>query len=123
MHIFLDDYRIPSDVTWCNLPNEDWTIVRSYEEFVKVVKEAMEHEVDIDFIAFDHDLADAHYKGDFSNPDEKTGMDCAKWLALNCIDSMVKIPDFVSHSLNPVGRKNITEFLESARRYMDDDAA
>jgi hypothetical protein len=48
MRVFLDDYRDP--------PSSDWRVVRSYDEFVALVRD---HLPEIEHIAFDHDLADA----------------------------------------------------------------
>jgi len=119
-YIFLDDYRIPSDVSWTTIPNVDWTIVRNYNEFVKLIESCDEAPY---FIAFDHDLADNHYVGDFSNPNEKTGMDCAKWLVEICQQRKWDIPSFLVHSLNPIGAENITAYLENAKKFMEDDGA
>jgi hypothetical protein len=115
MFIFLDDYREPSDVTWVKLPETyHWVVVRNYEQFVLLIDNLMTPPA---FIAFDHDLADAHYEGDFSNPNEKTGMDCAKALVDICLDHGWQIPPFIVHSLNPVGRKNIEMYLENAKKH------
>lgn len=115
MYIFIDDYRVPADVTWVDLPTVDWAIVSSYEEFEELLNTLDEEPC---FIAFDHDLADAHYNGDFSNPDEKTGYDCAKLLVEHCMDKNWRIPAFEVHSLNPVGAENIRAYLENAKKYM-----
>lgn len=118
--LFLDDFRIPMDcILHCLVPinirsiynSSDWVIVRNYKEFVDFIVESGMP----DFISFDHDLADIHYSQDFSNPDainvEKTGYDCAKWLINYCMDNNLKLPNFVVHSQNPVGKKNIESIL------------
>jgi hypothetical protein len=118
MYIFLDDYRVPSDVKWIALPprpDGSWTIVRSFEELKELLGTLDEAP---EFIAFDHDLADAHYNGDFSNPDEKTGYDCAKLVASMAFHKWKTIPPYVVHSLNPIGKKNIEMFLENARKHL-----
>lgn len=116
MHIFLDDVRHPSGVTWVKLPDGvEWNIVRSYEQFRTLVESLEEAPT---FIAFDHDLAEAHYAGDFSNPDEKTGMDCAKLLYQVCSAKGWQLPEFVVHSLNPAGRINIHYYLTQAKEYL-----
>lgn len=124
MHIFLDYYREPDEVTWGkNIPlfiSTEWVVVRNYAEFVALVEsleETPKH------IAFDHDLADAHYVGDFSNPDEKTGLDCAKKLVEICMERKWLLPEFSSHSLNPVGRENIIVYLENAKKFLEDDGS
>lgn len=108
MFIFLDDERVPSDVKWVSLPNVDWTIVRSYNQFRSLVESLTEAPK---FIAFDHDLAD-------NRPQEKTGYDCAKWLVEVCINAEWKIPDYVVHSFNPIGKKNIEAYLENAKEHL-----
>lgn len=105
---------MPCDVTWVKLPHVEWTIVRSYEEFTTLLESLDEAPA---YIAFDHDLADAHYYGDFSNPDEKTGYDCAKALCEIALDKNWRIPPYAVHSLNPIGRENIEAYLENSKRY------
>jgi hypothetical protein len=118
MYIFLDDCRVPEDVTWITIPQRsDWIVVRSYEEFVALLDTLEEAP---DYIAFDHDLADAHYMGDFSNPDEKTGYDCAKHFVDVCILNGWAIPEFCVHSFNPIGATNIRTYLENARKHLED---
>ena len=122
--LFLDDYRNPKD---CFLYtkntiyiNEEWYIVRSYDEFVKFI----EKNAFPDYISFDHDLADVHYKDseewdDYYNNqsltknehDEKTGYDCALWLVDYCIDNNKKLPKYLCHSMNPVGKEKIISLL------------
>jgi hypothetical protein len=58
MYIFLDDERIPTDVTWAILPKTGhWHIVRNYDQFVELLKGLDEAPT---FIAFDHDLAESN---------------------------------------------------------------
>lgn len=112
MYIFLDDYRQPNDVKWIELPKVmNWAVVRDYDEFVALLDTLI---IAPKFIAFDHDLADAHYNGDFSGP-EKTGYDCAKALIQHCLDKNWTVPDYLVHSLNPVGKENIINYLEWAK--------
>ena len=86
-----------------------------------------------DAISFDHDLADEHYTPEYywDNYDkskkyqeeksnyyqEKTGMDCAKWLVDYCIDNNKKLPKIYIHSANPVGADNIKYLLENFKKY------
>ena len=72
MKLYLDDIRVPDG---------DWVIVRSYNEFISHIKQYGLPE----FISFDHDLADEHYAGEnYKNFKEKTGLDCARWLLVYC---------------------------------------
>ena len=82
--LFLDDVR-PA-------PDDSWTIVRSYDDFVAYISR---YGVP-DLISFDHDLGAG-----------KSGYDCAKWLMENgyCL-KMWRV-----HSMNPVGRDNIKFLL------------
>lgn len=109
--LFLDDERNPQDVTWVALPDGPWVVVRSLAEFVGHITE---HGVP-DFIAFDHDLGPDHYRQDYN--DGKTGMDCAKWLVVHCLGNGYKLPDFVVHSMNPIGRANIWWLLTKAKEH------
>ena len=44
---------------------------------------------------------------------EKTGYDCTKWLVNFCMDNNLKLPDYYSHSMNTVGRRNILGYLDN----------
>jgi len=94
--LFLDDIRNPED--------DSWDIVRSYDEFVDyILKNGIP-----DVISFDHDL------GRFDYEEEKTGYDCAKFLAIYAMDN--NHMNFINtrvHSQNPVGRKNIEKFMHN----------
>jgi hypothetical protein len=136
-NLFLDDIRIPKDAIglvdsklnqfyW----SQDWSIVRSYDEFVQFITEKGLP----DFVSFDHDLADDHYndlfsdknwakknsdiKLDYNSYKEKTGYECAKWLVDWCVDNGLKLPDYVVHSANPVGKSNIISYLENAKKHL-----
>ena len=56
--IYLDDVRTPHSINneW-DYGNPEWTVVRSYDEFVaKVTEVGLEN---IDLISLDHDLGDS----------------------------------------------------------------
>jgi len=125
-YLFLDDERIPKDVTWINLPAQNWQIVRSYDEFVKFIEN---NGVPI-FISFDHDLAHEHYRQSMYNPDrhynsyypffkEKTGFHCAKWLVEYCFDNRLDLPNYVAHTKNPIGKENIESIMEQGKRLIN----
>lgn len=115
-YLFLDDMRMPSDVTWVDMPQHDWIIVRNFDEFkTKILKKGIPA-----FVAYDHDLSDTHYghglRGDkipYEQYSEKTGYDCAKWLIAHCMDKKAKHPPYVVHSMNPVGKQNIISYVDS----------
>ena len=118
-YIFLDDERYPIDVTWIKLPDYKWDIIRNYPEFVKYIQT---HGVP-EFLSLDHDLGSEHYGNfsmnesgyfiDYSKFSEKTGYDCAKFLVDECIRLDKDVPDYVVHSMNPIGKQNIISYLES----------
>jgi hypothetical protein len=120
--IFLDDERHPNQVYWVNLPKDvNWTIVRSYDEFVETVANWYKTHGKIlpDIISFDHDLSFEHYM-DVVNSEEKTGLDAAKWLVQFAEEHAVSTREFpyhCVHSMNVVGAQRIhyciVDFLDA----------
>ena len=123
-NLFLDDVRQPSDPA-NYMPThvrnvyrlKEWIIVRSYDEFVKYITEFGMPEL----ISFDHDLGftDEYYQeNDLLSPgDDKSGMDCAKWLVDYCMDYNQPLPEFLVHSANPAGAENIQKLLENYSKH------
>lgn len=127
--LFLDDYRQPNVcATYMHLRIgalnpiylEDWEVVVNYPEFVKFVTE---HAGELEYVSFDHDLADAHYttmqEGDLdyeaeTADREKTGWHCAKFLIDHYKEKNLKLPKVIVHSMNPVGTDNIISLFEKA---------
>lgn len=114
-NLFLDDIRDPVHVKqawhggrWIEFPSHyTWEIVRSYKAFTeKILSQGLPAR-----IAFDHDLS-YEDQNKTENFKERTGLDCAKWLADYCVVNNLPLPDYMVHSFNPVGRKNIIDFLE-----------
>ena len=115
--LFLDDLRYPIDAYYYTKQDiflrDDWKIVRNYHQFVSSILEAGIPE----FISFDHDLADEDYlKSDSQELPEKTGYECAKWLIDYCMDHNAELPEFFSHSMNPVGKENIESLLNNYKK-------
>ena len=116
-NLFLDDIRVPTDVTWVQIPvDQHYTVVRNYKEFVDLITLRGLPK----YICYDHDLADGHYGHGLKNDEipydsynEKTGYDCAKWLVDYCFAKKLKHPPFIVHSLNPIGKKNIESYIIS----------
>lgn len=119
-NLFLDDVRMPENVTWVKLPQCTWVIVRNYKEFRNTI-----WNMGIpDFIAYDHDLSLEHYENyhrvneqgaleiDYKEFKERTGYDCCKFLINECNKLAVKHPPYVVHSMNPVGKSNIINYVE-----------
>jgi hypothetical protein len=110
--LYLDDVR-PA-------PDSSWTVVRSYDEFIKYMSENPVP----DIISFDHDLADEHYHDpetwakvkehgiDYTIYREKTGLDCVKWL----VDNDIRLNRWQVHSMNPIGAENIRGLLSNHER-------
>ncbi len=117
-NLFLDDIRIPTQVTWVDIPKDQhYSVVRNYQEFVDLITlQGLPK-----FVTYDHDLSDCHYGFvDLNNNEipydsyvEKTGYDCAKWLVDYCMNKGIKHPPYVVHSMNPVGKQNIISYVES----------
>lgn len=116
MYIFLDDERIPTDVTWGEpIPffiSTEWVVVRSFDEFRTLLESLTEAPT---YISFDHDLGFGHGIPDLET---KNGYDCAKYYVDKCIEQGWKVGDYGVHSLNPVGAKNIAAYLENAKEHI-----
>ena len=122
--IYLDDVRTPvsPDNTWGDgIP--EWTVVRSYDEFVQKINTiGLEN---IELISLDHDLGDSamsewlygvtkNYSINYDNITEKTGMDCAKWLVNQWLDGK-PVVEVVVHSANAVGSANMMGYINNYR--------
>lgn len=118
-YLFLDDIRYPSDVTWVNIPNYEWTIARDFFQFRDIIKIKGVPS----FVCYDHDLGAQHYRDlkiilethkiDYSKYKEKTGYDCAKYLVEFCQDQKLAHPPYEIHSMNPVGAENIKKYIDN----------
>ena len=130
--LFLDDVRSPKDAIglvpdkhnkfyWEN----DWDVVKDYNEFVLYIETNGVPK----FVSFDHDLGDTAMDEYFRNVatkgtldydiiKEKTGFDCAKFLVEYCMDENQPLPEYLVHSANPVGKKNIESYLENAKKHL-----
>jgi hypothetical protein len=107
---------------------DDWRIVRNYDEFVNFITDLYDKAGIIpSVISFDHDLADEHYVDtilgnfDYNNVKEKTGKCCAEWFVYFCMDNnldplSVKI---LVHSMNPVGSANIRSVFNTYKKLKD----
>jgi hypothetical protein len=114
VRIYLDDVRTPID--------NDWVVVRNYEEFVDAItKHGL---TNIDVISLDHDLGDlamneyhtnvkTNFTLDYSNIDEKTGMDCCKFLVEHSLDTEQPLPQVYVHSANPIGSGNMMGYINN----------
>lgn len=114
MRLYLDDVRTPK--------NDEWTVVRSYDEFIAHIRRNGLDSYDV--ISLDHDLGDSamneyynnvhpNYTLDYNNITEKTGYDCAKWLVSESMTSKVPLPQIYVHSANPIGSANIMGYVNN----------
>lgn len=118
-YLFIDDERVPSDVTWVNIARTtEWAIVRSCDAAVDWVLENGFPDV----ISFDHDLGyeafDTNENGIIIVTDAtetKSGYDFAKWLVEYDMETGLMPDDFsfTVHSMNPIGAKNIQSYLDN----------
>jgi hypothetical protein len=97
--LYLDDIRTPDDPTFM--------IVRTVNDAQKLI-----HLLGMPtFISFDHDLG-MDDEGNLL----LSGYDFVKWLVEMDMEGIFILPedfDFIVHSQNPVGAKNIREYLRS----------
>ncbi|MFA7156752.1 MAG: cyclic-phosphate processing receiver domain-containing protein [Bacilli bacterium] len=124
-NLFLDDVRNPRDVyiytgntTYLGL---EWDIVRDYDSFVKHIIEKYKKGMFIDYISFDHDLADIHYKllqtkegyeeYIVGEDHEKTGYDCILWLKDFMNKHKLRKPKMLVHSMNVIGSQKIQNII------------
>jgi hypothetical protein len=123
-NLFLDDFRMPTDAFRYTLDTRynilKWEIVRSFNEFTEIIEKKGLPQL----ISLDHDLADVHYDGypfdngiDYSSYTEKTGYDCAKWLCDYCLENNLSFPNYLIHSCNSVGSKNIDIYIKNFKKY------
>lgn len=106
-NLFLDDERFPAD------DGRQWVICRSFDEVIDAVKDRGIR--GLSYVSFDHDLG-----GD------KTGYDVAKEL----VKWDVLVPgsicdefDFYVHSQNPIGKRNIEQYLRGYLRFRSEQRA
>jgi len=125
--LYLDDVRTPTETISGYYP---WHVVRSYEEFKNfIMLSGMP-----DLISFDHDLADEHsndyfnqvaaqgyQQPNYESYKEKTGLDCAKFLVEYCQKMKISLKQCCVHSHNPVGAKNIQDFLNGFKKHMGEE--
>jgi hypothetical protein len=112
--LYLDDVRIPTE--------GEWEVVRNYDEFVAHIK--LKGLGAYEVISLDHDLGEGalieyytntkpNYELDYNRIPEKTGMDCARFLASESMDTKIPLPTIYVHSANPIGAANIMGYLNN----------
>ena len=112
--IYLDDVRTPT--------GDNWIVVRNYDEFVSKVNEI--GLANIDIISLDHDLGDTamneyfnnvspNYELNYERIPEKTGMDCARFLVAESMNTKIPLPTIYIHSANPIGSANMIGYINN----------
>lgn len=112
--LYLDDVRIPTE--------GDWEVVRNYDEFVAHIKINGLEKYEV--ISLDHDLGEGamveyytntkpNYELNYGRIFEKTGMDCARFLVSESMNTKVLLPQIYVHSANPIGSANIIGYINN----------
>jgi hypothetical protein len=113
--LYLDDVRTPLD--------SSWQIVRSYNELITHIRlNGLEN---YEMITLDHDLGEQAMDEFYNNAlpnytlnydnivNEKTGLDCAKWLVAESMNKHIPLPQIYVHSANPIGSANIMGYVNN----------
>jgi hypothetical protein len=114
IYLYLDDVRIPTE--------GKWEVVKNYDEFVAHINlNGLEN---YELISLDHDLGETamveyysnvkpNYELDYKRIDEKTGMDCAKFLVAEAMNKKIQLPTVYVHSANPIGSANMMGYINN----------
>ena len=114
LYLYLDDVRIPKA--------NNWEVVRNYDEFVAHIK--LKGLGAYEVISLDHDLGEGamveyytnvkpNYELDYNRIAEKTGMDCARWLVAESMNTKIPLPAIYVHSANPIGAANMMGYINN----------
>ena len=112
--LYLDDVRTPKA--------EDWIIARNYDEFVASIK--LYGLGNFEVISLDHDLGEGamieyytnvknNYMLDYNNIQERTGMDCCRFLVAESMNQNIPLPQIYVHSANPIGSANMMGYINN----------
>jgi hypothetical protein len=114
IYLYLDDVRMPKA--------DNWEVVRNYDEFVAHIK--LKGLGAYEVISLDHDLGEGamveyytnvkpNYELDYNRITEKTGMDCARFLVAESMNTKIPLPTIYVHSANPIGAANIMGYVNN----------
>jgi len=98
MKLYLDDEREPPMFDRLTGEVENWTLVKTAEEAIKLIETGQ-----VEFISFDHDLGPG-----------LTGYDVAKRIERLVAEGKIKPPNYALHTGNIVGAGNIDKAMKSA---------
>ena len=114
LRLYLDDIRTPVD--------DDWIVVRNYDEFVAQLK--LNGLGNFEVISLDHDLGEGamveyytnvknNYMLDYNNIEERTGMDCCRYIVSESMNEKIPLPQIYVHSANPIGSANMLGYINN----------
>ena len=114
LRLYLDDIRTPVD--------DDWIVVRNYDEFVAQIK--LNGLGNFEVISLDHDLGEGamveyytnvknNYMLDYNNIEERTGMDCCRYIVSESMNEKIPLPQIYIHSANPIGSANMMGYINN----------
>ena len=114
LRLYLDDIRTPI--------GDDWIISRNYDEFVSEIK--LNGLGNFEVISLDHDLGEGamveyytnvknNYMLDYNNIEERTGMDCCRFLVSESMNLKIPLPQIYIHSANPIGSANMMGYINN----------
>ena len=112
--LYLDDVRTPIA--------DDWVIARNYDEFVNSIN--LHGLGNFEVISLDHDLGEGamveyytnvknNYMLDYNNIEERTGMDCCRYLVMESMNEKIPLPQIYVHSANPIGAANMMGYINN----------
>ena len=111
--LFLDDERVPQDVTWIDYPESiDWVVARSYDEFFYEFYRGQ-----FKVFSLDHDIQDYNHRGV-----ELTGYTVLKAM----LDTFITTPPglytfpekIFFHTKNPIGKESMESYWKNfCKRY------
>lgn len=112
--LYLDDVRTPVD--------SEWIVVRDYDQLVGVIKKWGLGSFEV--ISLDHDLGEGamieyytnvknNYVLDYKNINERTGMDCCRFLVSESMNEKIPLPQIYIHSANPIGSANMMGYINN----------
>ena len=114
IYLYLDDVRIPTE--------GEWQVVKNYYEFIAHIKlNGLEN---YEVISLDHDLGESamqeyytntkpNFELDYNRINEKTGMDCARFLVAESMTTNIPLPQIYVHSANPIGSANMMGYINN----------
>lgn len=109
--LFLDDERVPTDVTWMSYPEGAvFTVVRNSAQFFD---ELFRQEFDI--VSFDHDIQE------FVEGGEVTGYDILKEMVDMYLWNKNTLLQCLFHTQNPIGKKNMECYYQNAVKFQGEN--